>query len=506
MPKIQIRRTDSVPGDIVEKHLINQQLIDPSSNAAKLIMYAEKRYLWTFLVSGVVDPRYTAPGMANMTGGAQETAKTVIGKIPDSELIDDNARKYIIMGRIQENAVILSQVGTSTMGTSSEGGYFSLKMNDDVLYPGMNVLFFNQKMARVIAHPTGTKGNFVYRFQCYQGDTFSYATWVAPQPGTKTCFGGFTTYGEKSIRGYARFYGGTEWINHVTIQRKSWSISGTANVRRVLHYDFMGEGGYVYEAEAQMRAQFLLEDDFQKTWGMSTMRDSITGELLSNPSMIDHESGLPLIAGDGFVEQIKGQNDLESSGVAGAPTWEDLEDWVQAAVSKRNELASQLYYIKTGRTGIKDVQRIAYARFGASNPLTQIVGQTNAIGGADVTVGYQFYRLNVNGEQLYFVLDPQQDDEMKWPARCTGDGELKMSRTFYMINAGVTNGQRNIEILARGRDGINRNLVYLSKNGMTGEGQAEEPIDAKSFHWLKENNIFVYDTRSNGIMKPPATA
>jgi hypothetical protein len=291
----------------------------------------------------------------------------------------------------------------------------------------------------------------------------------------------------------------------MTIQRKSFTISGTANVQKVLHYDFQGEGGYVYEAEAQTRAKFLLEDDFQKTWGLSTMRDASTGELLAEPAMIDHESGLPLYAGDGFVEQIKGQNDMETSGIAGAPTWDDFEDWIMAAKNKRNELSSQLNYVKTGSRGLLDIQTIAYAKFGAANPLVQVVSQGGGVGGAEVEVGYQFWKLNIAGESIVFCVDPQQDDEMKWPKRCS-DGNLAMSRTFYLINAGMNNGTRNIEILARGRGGINRNLVYLTKNGMTGDGPAQETIDAKSFHWLKENNIYVYDTRSNGIMKPPATA
>jgi hypothetical protein len=67
-------------------------------------------------------------------------------------------------------------------------------------------------------------------------------------------------------------------------------------------------------------------------------------------------------------------------------------------------------------------------------------------------------------------------------------------------------GRMNVEIRSRGRAGVNRNIVYLWENGMTGEGTAQNPVDAKAFHMLKETLLAVYNTRSCGILKPAATA
>jgi len=98
------------------------------------------------------------------------------------------------------------------------------------------------------------------------------------------------------------------------------------------------------------------------------------------------------------------------------------------------------------------------------------------------------------------------DDDMKFPARLS-NGNLKMSSTYYFMDLEPDNvGKSNVEIRVRGRSGVNRNMVYLWENGMTGEGTPQNPIDAKTFHMLKENLLATYNTKTCGIMTPPATA
>lgn len=502
--KIKITQGSVSPGDANEYHLVSNHLIDPTKNIDKVIMYAEQRHLMTLLTSGARSGRYTAPGILPSNQGA--TVKTKIKEIPQGEMVSSNAWSYKIMGRIQKASEIVgtAAVGTPTAGTSTKGGTFKLYLKDDYLTIGMNAVFTNGEHARVMSRPTGAPGRWLYTFECFPGKTFSWATWVGSQAGRKTVFGGYTSYGERSRRGYGNYHYPDRYIQHTTKQRKSISLSGDVNANEVYWYEVNGGKGFVYEAEAQMRAQFLLEDEYRLWWGESTMRDQY-GNLLARASMQD-EYGNDIVAGDGWVQQVKGANDLDASGTSGAATYDDYADMVKTLKKRKNRISGNQWVVVTGADGMSNAHEVISNRFSSAQPLVQNQSQDSKFGGAEPIVGFNFKTLNVAGEQIVFVENPMMDDDEKFPARLS-NGDLKMSSTYYFMDLDAdTGGRRNVEIRARGRAGVNRNMVYHWENGMTGEGTPQNPIDAKAFHMLKENLLAVYSTKTCGILSPPATA
>lgn len=507
MAKIQIRYGSDGDGNASEYHLVRNHLIDPNRNIDKVIQYAEQRYLMTFLTAGVTSGRYTVPGYINMKGdSSKDTATTRIPKVPEKELIDGMAWKYRIMGRIQRAVQILGTgaVGTVVAATTTQPGEFKLRIIDDYLTPGMMPTFANGKSARVMGRPSGTPGNFIYTFQTYPGDTFSWATWVAVQTGQKTCFGGYSTYAERSLRGYGKVHYPDMYINHMTTQRKSIAISGDANTNQVIWYELNGTKGWTYEAEAQMRAQFALEDEHQKWWGRSNMKDA-NGNLLSTAPHFDEETGEPITMGDGYIEQIKGANDMETSGSSGLAVYDDFADMLTMLKKKSNQYTGKRFYCITGPDGMKNADDVIATRATQLN-MTWQVQNSSAVGGEGPAVGFNFRTLNIAGDQVVFVENPLMGDEQRFPLR-KSDGNLVMSSTFYFMDQTPDNtGRPNVEIRARGRVGINRNYVFLMENGMTGQGKADNPIDAQAFHVLKQNMLTVYNTKSCGIMTPPANS
>ena len=498
MAKILIREGGNEHANASHLHLVRNHLINPDANIDKVIQYAEQRQLMTFITAGTRFGRYTQPGFIG-----KDTAPTRIKPVPEGELTSSMSWQYKIMGRIQKATEVLALVGVPTAGTTTTGGFFSLRTKDDSLYPGMNCVFPNGKIARVQSRPTGTPGNYVYQFQCKPGDTFTWATWFAGQAGVKTVFGGYSTYGERSLRGYGRVFYPETYINHMTTQRKTIAISGDANSERVIWYEFNGVKGWTYEAEIQTRAQFNLEDDFQKMWGVSNMKDA-NGNLLSSSSSFDQETGEPIYEGDGFIEQIKGSNDYEASGVNGEAEYDDFADFI-TTVKKKGNSAHGVWYAVTGSDGMARAAEVCGNR-AIQLGLQFNVNQTEQNGGADVTVGFNFNALNVAGQKIIFVEHPQMDDAAKFPARLS-NGKLRMSSTYYLMDMTPNNvGTPNVEIRARGREGINRNYVLYYENGMTGEGAAQSAIDAKQFNILKQNMLVVYNTRTCGILSPAANA
>lgn len=504
MGKIQI--TEGTWNDECTTHLnlTNANALDPSKGYDKVITYGEKRYLMTFITAGAVNGAFTVPRTT-------EAYKTRIPQVPKGELIDGKAWRYNIMGRIQRAAEILgtAPLGTPTAGTTSAGGFFVLKMLDNYLQPDMNAVFYNGKMARVQGQARKAPGYYIYTFQTFPGDTFAWSTWIGPQPGKKTLFGGYTTHGERSLRGYGRVHYPNQYINHMTIQRKGAAITGDANAERVLWYmttkGTESSKGWIYWIEQQARAQFLMEDEYQKWWGKSTMKDA-NGNLLSTPSMIDPETGMPITAGDGYVEQVKGANDVEASGTDGLAEWDDFSDLIREVKKHANDTGGRLFYFVTGADGIENVHNKALSHGITNYNLTQFVTQSSKIGGATPNIGMNFQILNIHGQQCVFVENPMMDDAEKFPRRLS-NGRLAMSNTYYMVDASRNEtGRPNVEIRTRGRQGVNRNMVYFYLNGMTGDGKPQTSVDAKEFQMLKENMFVIYSTKSNGIISPPDTA
>jgi hypothetical protein len=504
--KIKIYHGSVSEGDAQEFHLVQNHLLDPTANIDRVIMYSEQRYLMTLLTSGVREGRYTAPGFTPKGG---DTVQTLIKPIPQAEMVSSNAWSYKIMGRIQKSVEVLgtASVGTDIAGTTSKGGSFKLYLKDNYLTPGMNAVFYNGEHARVMSRPIGYQDRFLYSFECYPGRSFAWATWIGTQIGRKTIFGGFTTFGERSRRGYGMFHYPDRFIQHTTKQRKSISLSGDVNANEVIWYELNNKKGFVYEAEAQTRAQFLLEDEYRLWWGESTMRDQF-GNLLTHASMQDEE-GQDIVAGDGFVQQVKGANDMDASNADGTFTYADLVDMVKQIKKRKNRISGNTYVAVTGSDGIANTDTVLTGRFTGLTGgavLVQNVNQTDKVGGADITVGYNFKKINISGDQIVFVENPMMDDEEKFTRRLS-NGNLAMSNTVYFLDMDTDDrGTGNVEIRARGRAGVNRNIVYLWENGMTGEGTPTNPVDAKAFHMLKETLLAVYNTRSCGILKPSATA
>ena len=452
-----------------------------------VIQYAEPRMLSTLIVSGAKSP-WDLQGM---------NTRNKIGKIPADKLIGDNAYRYNVLGRIQKKTVINSQIGTS-----GSDGSFQLSLYDNYIVPGMIVTFWDNSQARVQGLPGGSTNNWIYSFQTVDKSVFSYAMSVAPQSGEKTVFGQFTAYSERSLRGYGRTHYPDQFINHLTIQRKTIALSGSA-LTDVLWYEYEGAKGWIFEKERQSRIQLMMEDEFHKVFGKSTMRDA-NNNLLAVSNIIDPETGEQVVIGDGILEQIKGGNEMFGSGIDGSPTIDDISDFMRQLEKKSNSVYGKMWYVITGTDGygtLQDLFRDYRVNFmGGRTNINQNAGQAQQIGGEDIPVGGNFDTFNIHGNQIVTVKHPMFDDEERWSQRGS-DGKLLQSSLMIFLDMGTVAGRANIEILTKGAYGINRSMVSAYLNGMTGDNRdVISSTDAIEFNMLKEDGVFIYNTMSCGII------
>lgn len=486
MGKIQVTKGGFDETCTVQSNLTENQIKFPAIR--DVIQYSEQRMLSTLIVAGASDK------------SAIGNIKTKIGDIPKDKLVGNNAYRYPVLGRIQQASIINAQIGSS-----GSDGTFTLTMTDNYLFPGMVAIFNgNNLQARVMGDATGTNGNYVYNFQTMDGTVFDWTTHVAGQAGTKTCFGSFTSYSDKSLRGYGRSHYPDMFVNHMSIQRKTVGIAGGA-ATTVLWLEFNGKKGWMFEKERQARLQFMMEDEFLKWFGRSTMKDS-SGNLLAKARMTDQATGEEIVVGDGLIPQIEGINEGYGSDTDGGATLDDITDMMTTLEKKSNAVEGKKWYIVTGTDGYQKCQRLFKAEASNTFHLTMYKDGSPVIGGQEVEVGYNFKTFNVNGNQVTVVKHPLFDDEKRFTER-GADGKLLMSSKMIFLDMSSMDGQPNIEILGNGAYGINRTMVSAYINGLTGmkEGPVVTPVDGIEFNMLKQDGIFIYNTASCGIINKSAS-
>lgn len=483
MGKIKIVEGRFTEECVTQSNLTENQLKFPAIK--EVMQYAEPRQLSTLIVSGF--------GKTNQSLGK---VKSRLGVIPEGKLIGDSEYRYAVQGRIQQSSTIVSQVGAST-----SAGVFSLRMRDNYLTPGMNTLFHTGLQARVQGLPTGAPGNYVYNFQTVDGTVFDWATHVAPQSGEKTCFGSYSSFPEKSRTGYARTHSPEMFTNHLTIQRKTVGISGSA-MSDVVWVHYGATKGWYFKVEREARYQFMMEDEYQKWFGKSSMKNA-DGTRRTQSRIIDPETGLPVIQGDGLIEQIDGINTLEGSGTNGEATIDDINDMMTTLEKRSNKYEGKVWYVVTGTDGFATAQRL-FREVGADvYNMTYNLNNTGNAGGKEEAIGSNFLRYNVNGNQIVLVKHTLFDDEERFTERGSDGKILQSSMMVFLDMTSGADGTPNIEILGKGAFNVNRTMVDKYLNGLTGAnlGNVVSGVDALEYHMLKDNGIFIYNTRSCGIIR-----
>lgn len=472
---------------VTENDLIKNQVKRPAIR--QMMEYANRRSLTTLLVSGVVTPY-----------GINNTEKTKIGDVmAKGKSVGNNGYQFPVMGRIEKASAIIRQIGSTTVD-----GRFQLLMQDRHLYDGMNAIFHgNRFQARVEGNPQGSpSAGYIYNFWAPSGDIFNWTTHVAGQSGTKTCMGAYTSYGENSKRSDSRSKYSDMFINHTTIQRKTCAITGTA-ASQVLWYTFTdAEGGqsrgWMYQQLQQGQAQFLMEDERQKWFGVSTMKNPDGSLRMAAP--VNNE-GYPIIAGDGWEEQVAGGNVMEGSGTNGEATIGDFTEMMKQLEKKSDKINSVSWVMPTGTDGFANFQTQCVA-LGLVQNITFFnqIEKDGRPGGPLVDVGYNFASFNVNGNQLICVKHPLFDDELMFTER-GNDGNILMSSTYFLMNMG-SGENKNMEILYKSANGVNRENVTARLNGLTGDTEmsvSEE--DAMKYAMLKEDLMVIYNTQECGIIR-----
>jgi hypothetical protein len=477
--------------------------------AIDIVLYAEQRFCFTMLVSGAFNKNYHTQGY--LPGYNGDTVATKIPQIPMGD-INGKEVKTKVYGRIQRAVTVTGSAVTGTIipASSTRGGEFSLVTTTNELAPEMICTFPSGKQARTLAEPKRWSGGFMYTFQTAPGETFTWATWMGTVVAGKKIFGGFTSVGERSRKGYTTFYQPNTYINHTITQRKGFNLSGDALVKGTsTKYSINGGQGESFavitsQAEIIARRQFSLEREMMAWKSYSTMRDEF-GNLLDVPYELD-ERGEYVYRGDGVEAQISGFNDVEASGSDGKPTWANYETLVRTASAKREPgIANQAFVLVVGKEHANHIHTLNVTEAKSNITLTQIIQAPTGDKPVDFEWGFRTEKVMWAGEIVYIVINHMMSDPERSFAKID-DGSLAWDYTGYLLDFTVLpDGASNLQMKAVKNEQVDRELVMGWFDGMTGKRgeNSISPVDELAYEMLSEVIVIVGRPETCGMIYPP---
>jgi hypothetical protein len=239
-----------------------------------------------------------------------------------------------------------------------------------------------------------------------------------------------------------------------------------------------------------------MENERQKKFGISSMKGT-NGALLTTSNLgNDPETGLPIITGDGFEEQVSASNVFVGTGVNGEVTIDDMTNGMTTMVKSSNQVNGVTWVFITGTDGFVNAQQQMINLAGNQNvQLMQMVTQSNGTGdpsGTPVPMGYTFCKFTFAGNSAWFIIDPMFDDTDQFP-EVGNDGKSLMSSTYFAMAINTTD-KPTMEIICKEANGINRSHVEAKYIGLTGEkGLVQSEVDATKVAMLKEDMLGIYN-------------
>jgi len=472
---------------------------ESNSLTANLLKYPE-------IAKKVIElyPRYTTTYLLEKLGfGASE------------KVLGDNSFEWKSMGRYRQKQTLAAGLTLAADGALAIGAAISFDVHDNT---DGNVCMINkndiikvggsQYHVTAVTAGTSTEDHATVAAVCLQAHANDAV--IGAEDDVVAVIG--NAFGEGSAgadvgEGYS--YPETR-KNYVTISRKKLVIDAT-DLTDITWVEHNGHRLWFFTKEQQTESQFMYDLEVMRWFGKSSM----SGNITTAGGAQTQGANLPVI-GDGILEQIKGANTLTygSTGAVDAALSEDimLEFIGNLSLNAENATGNE-YVVFTGTQGkiqfhkaMKDL--LIKDGAGAASILVDKFGQ-------DVAVGANYSTYQALGNKITLAHCPVFDDPNVAPApgyandAAVGAGfkGQVMSGVMVFLDMGTSQGVANIELIAKGAEGTNRNWVKKYVPGMI------NPYDSKSMlaangddkfecHWLTQSGIIVRNPLSCGILRP----
>ena len=294
--------------------------------------------------------------------------------------------------------------------------------------------------------------------------------------------------------------------NHLTLSRRKCKINGI-DLHDVTWVEHNGHRLWYFTKEQQMTDQFMYELELNRWFGKSSMPTadiSYPGET-GETSLGLGSNAMPIM-GDGILAQIASANQLSTAGI-GLTEGELLKFMGHLSLNSLKASGNE-YVVFTGMQGMIQFQQAmgAYlATMGAASPL--IASKS----GAEVSVGSNFTSYEALGNKIKLVHNPCFDDPnvatMTSGISSSGFNTAQLSGLMVFMDMSVQDGVGNVELIAKGAEGYNRNYVKKYVPGMINPNDPSSMMaangnDTFECHILSESGVIVRNPQSCGVIKP----
>ena len=437
------------------------------------------------------------------------------GRFSNAKVLADNSYEWKVLGR-SNKPLVAGAAGTAAPDdTGSAGTYavdtvttspndlFYIKFksnaaNDHHITVNRNdvVRFASGATALVLSVGAVASGEAEIKFRLI-GTTDLAATDYDADVIAGTISSAFGEASLGSTVGQTQVYPDT-YKNWLTISRKKKKVTGS-QLSDVTWIENNGQALWYFTAEELMIQEFMYQLELARWYGVKSagLGGAVGAPGENTATTLTDADGTLVQTGDGLLAQISGSNDGSYSG---SLTEEAIVDYMADLSKNATGAEGNEYVVMTGTEGRKQFHRAM------KDLLVGPGSSSNGAGGAtvfdvkagqDVELGVNFTSYNALGNKITVAHCPVFDDPN------LHSSSLESGKMVF-LDFGAEGDGSNIELIAKGADGYNRNYIRKYIPGMVNpydyKGMmAANGDDAFECHVMSESGIIVRNPLSCGI-------
>lgn len=321
-----------------------------------------------------------------------------------------------------------------------------------------------------------------------------------------------TAFGEGSLGSQVSEYTTypDTYKNWLTLNRRKLSITGAA-LTDVTWIENNGSKLWYFTAEKLFTDEFMYQLELQRWFGKTNMAAADADGYPGESGAASFAAGDNALMGDGILAQI----DSANAGTYDPGTDEGLtEDNLARFIAKLSRNAKSPegneWVVFTGTEG----------RYQFHKAMKDIsVGATAATGGtmqsmktgSDVALGVNFVSYYVLGNKMTVAYCPVFDDVNVHGSSAAGAAGASsggtMSGKMVFLDFSSVDGVPNIQLVAKGHDGMNRNYIKKYIPGMVNPYDQKSMLaangdDSFTCQIMSESGVIVRNPLSCGVLSP----